>query len=166
MNTKTLFVVFSVLLISMLATTVALAESPTAHRVSAGGPDLCAAFGVQPGCDASFSLHAREFADGSVSGQYTDQFGGGFGGLHAVIDCLYVDGNDAWVSGVITQDTFSGDGSFVGTAISARVKDNGTSANDPPDQISFSQVGESAFNCTDHPDIDLYDAPQGQIIVR
>jgi hypothetical protein len=172
MNKKKILVILSVLLVSMLAATVASAGRPIIHSVSAGGPDACEAFGLKPGCDASFSLQAKMYADGSVSGQYVDKFGNAFGGgrIHATIDCLYVEGNDAWVSGVITQDSFSENGFFLGKAVSARLKDNGTTANDPPDQISLSWFVEAfeqpPFKCTDHPDVDLYDVPKGQVTVK
>ena len=159
---RKLLVLVLVVMIMMIAAIPALAGR-RGHQVSAGGPDACEGFGLSPGCDASFSMVANERPDGSVSGQYNDQFGNGGGGLHAVIDCLYVDGNQAWVSGVITHETISEDGSLVGLAISTRVKDNGTSANDSPDQISFSFMGGDAFICTDHPDVGLFDAPQGQV---
>lgn len=84
----------TVVLLLLLATTAA-ARGPVVHRVHVGGPDLCVGFGLKPGCDANFSLAAIQRADGSVSGQLTDQFGGGVGGYHAVIDCLSVSGNDA-----------------------------------------------------------------------
>lgn len=59
--------------------------------------------GLQPGCDANFTRHAKLSTDGSAYGQHTDQFGGGFGGFHAAIDCLSVDSNEAGVRGVITH---------------------------------------------------------------
>jgi hypothetical protein len=138
---------------------VASAASPIVHRVSAGGPDACAAIGARPGCDSNYSLTAVEYADGSVSGSLTDRFSRGFGS-HADIDCLAVEGNRAWVSGVVTS------GLFVGQYILASVQDNGTSANDPPDQISRSMFDPEPFDCTSLPDVELLDAPQGQVVVR
>jgi hypothetical protein len=149
----------TLVLVLILATTASAGgKGRVVHRVSVGGPDLCDSFGLPPGCDASFSLSARLYADGSVKGQYTDQFGDGTGGFHAVIDCLSVDGNQAWVSGVITQ------GAEVGRDVSTRVRDNGTSAKDLADQISFSFIG-AGLTCTDTPDYPLFDVPQGQVKV-
>ena len=100
-------VVVSLVAVSLILTTVAFAKGPVVHRVSVGGPDACALLdGTHPGCDGDFSLTAIEYADGSVSGQYTDRFANG-DGFHAVIDCLVVDGNQAWVSGVITSGRFT-----------------------------------------------------------
>ena len=154
-----------VLVLILASTAIAGGKGPIVHSVTVGGPDICASFGLSPGCDASFSLQAQEYADGSVSGQYTDQFGHGNGGFHAVIDCLSVSGNQAWVSGVITHETFSGDGSFVGETVLTSVVDNGTSANDPLDQQSYSYISTD-FSCTDQPTVDLFDVPQGQVKVK
>ena len=135
------------------------------HHVSVGGPDACEAFDLEVGCDANFSLNAVQFDDTTVNGQYTDQFGHGNGGFHAVIDCLYVNGNEAWVSGVITHETYSGTGDGVGLPVATRVVDNGNSKKDPPDQISFSWIGDDR-PCTEMVDYPVYDKPRGQVKVR
>jgi len=170
MKTRLFFIVCSVLLISLLLTTVASAGEPVTKRVIVGGPDVCAAFGESPGCDKNFSLVAIKYADGRVSGQWTDQWGGGYGGFHAEIDCLAIEGNDAWVSGVVTQGVFhdpeSGeDWNMAGVQVSTKVRDNGVSANDPADQISLSFWGSYFQVCTEQPAYPLFDAPQGQSVV-
>ena len=167
---KTVLLLVLVLLVALIAAIPALGARP-GHSVHVGGPDVCAAFGLPPGCDANHSLVAIEHADGSVTGQWTDQFGFGNGGFHAVIDCLEVDGSEAWVSGWITHETISGDGSLVGEPVSGRMRDNGTSANDPADQISFSHIGEDGGDhphgtCDEQPDYEQLDMPQGQVKVR
>ena len=74
------------IVLALLLATAASAGGPVAHRVSAGGPDACIAFGFpHPGCDGNFSLVGTVYADGSMSGQYTDRFARG-NGFHAVID--------------------------------------------------------------------------------
>ena len=128
------------------------------HRVSAGGPDVCQSLDARPGCDGNLSLVAIQYPDGSVAGTLTDRGTGPFG-LHGVIDCLSVVGNQAWVSGVVTVGP-------VGLAFSNRVLDSGTSANEVPDQISFVRVGSLAEPCTAHADLELLDAPQGQVTVK
>jgi hypothetical protein len=128
------------------------------HSVHVGGPDICGFFGLGPGCDANFSIQANMFADGSVKGQYVDRFATG-NGFHADIDCLYVEGNIAWVSGVLTQPAGA-----AGLPVAAMVEDNGTSKNDPPDRISFSQLGD-ARPCTDRIPYLLFDMPDGQVRV-
>jgi hypothetical protein len=157
--------------VALILTTMAWAKGPVVHRVSVGSPDACLALvgATHPGCDGNFSFTAIEYADGSVSGQYTDRFANG-DGFHAVIDCLVVDGNRAWVSGVITSgrvtDPDTGEVfDLAGLDVFTSVQDNGTSANDPVDQISFSFIGEE-IPCTEQENVDLLDAPEGQVTVR
>jgi hypothetical protein len=169
MRTFKFFAFAFALVLALMLVTAASATSPIVHRVSVGSPDACAAFGFpHPGCDANFSLTAKQYADGSSSGQYTDrasQANGG-GGFHAVIDCVSVVGNDAWVSGVITEGTSATGTDLTGLPVATRVRDNGTSAKDVPDQISVSSVGHRAHSCTEQFDYPLFDAPQGQVKVR
>lgn len=140
------------------------AQAQVVHRVHVGGPDVCEVFGLTPGCDANYSLSAIEFADGSVVGQFSDRWPNG-NGFHAVIDCLSVDGNDAWVSGVITQG-HAGDFDLVGIEVAARVRDNGRSKNDPSDEISFSQLDFVIPSCHEQLDYELFDVPEGQVVVK
>ena len=158
------FALIAALAPALMLAGAASAGGPITHHVSAGGPDVCEAFGLQPGCDGNFSLVAHVNAVGSMSGQYTDRWPNG-DGFHAVITCVSVIGNDAWVSGVITSGTFDGE-DLTGLAISTRVRDNGSSANDPPDQISLSFGGRQSRICTDHYPYPLFDAPQGQVVVK
>jgi hypothetical protein len=153
----------TLVLVLMLAPT-ASAQGPVAHRVHAGGPDNCTAFGARPGCEANFSLLAIEFADGRVAGQYTDRSARGHG-FQAVIDCLSIAGNDAWISGVIIQGTLPGGGDSAGLPVATRVRDNGTSAHDSPDEISYSFVGDDT-PCTDQFNYPLFPVPQGQVVVE
>ena len=161
--------VFTMALVLVLGPT-AFATGPVVHHVTAGGPDACVFFGFEhPGCDGNFSLVAHQYADGSVSGQYTDRFARG-DGFHAVIDCLSVVGNDAWVSGVITHGSFTDPDTgevfdLAGLPVATRLRDNGTSANEPPDQITFSFLGDPT-PCTERTPYDLFDVPEGQVRVR
>lgn len=136
------------------------------HRVSVGGPDVCAGTGGAPGCDANFSLIALQSVDGTAWGEWHDQFAHPFGGIHVTVNCLEVVGNQAWVSGV-------GPAHDWGNEWVARVVDNGTSANDPPDQISFSlPVGAPSArfgtfaNCHAKQPYFAFEAPQGQVLVH
>ncbi len=131
------------------------------HRVSVGGPDICEAVGLKPGCDANFSLVALQMADGRVKGQYHDQFSGG-AGFHATVNCLNVIDNQAWVSGEITQSRAPG---VVGLDALTMVEDNGRSANDPADQISYSFFGAD-LDCNTTPDLPLFPVPKGQVVVK
>jgi len=161
------------LVLGLMLASVAVAKGPVTHHVTAGGPDACVAFGFgfeHPGCDGNYSWVATEYADGTVTGQYTDRFANG-SGFHAVIDCLVVVGNDAWVSGVITSGVFKDPDTgevfdFTGLFVATRVRDNGTSANDPVDEISFSFIDFVPILCTDQFEADLLDAPEGEVVVR
>ena len=53
---------------------------------------------------------------------------------NAEIDCLRVDGDEAFLSGFITQDSL--DESFVGATIWFHIKDNGEGRGDPADQMT------------------------------
>jgi hypothetical protein len=145
----------------MLATT-ASARNTIAHTVKAGGPDACIAMGDSPGCDGNYSLTATLYADGTVTGVFTDRFSRG-NGIHGVIDCVSVDGNQAWVSGVITQGDFEGE-DLAGLRFTTRVVDNGASAGDV-DEISTSHTGDET-SCLEQADFDLFPTAQGNVIVK
>ena len=136
------------------------ASSSVVHRVSVGSLDSDA-FGR--GVDANFSLVAIQRADGSVTGQWSDQFGHGNGGVHVALDCLLVVGNQAWIGGVATDKNFDG------LRVITMVEDNGTSVHDPRDQISFSWVDPASFgfspNCLDAPDLPLVPITNGEVKV-
>jgi hypothetical protein len=140
----------------LLASTAAHADG-VQHIVSVGGPDQDATNHT----DANFSLVAIQFGDGSVKGQWTDQFGQGQGGIHVAINCLFVQGNQAWVSGFITSGTFNG-ADLSGLPVITRVQDNGGNA---PDAISFSFIGNAAA-CTTAPNLPLQTMTAGQVKVR
>lgn len=154
------------------------AAGPIVHTVQVGGPDACEAWGLAPGCDANLSLRAFEYADGTVSGHYSDQFGHGFGGFQADVTCLEVDGNSAWIGAVITHGFFRIREEDIywdmtGEEIFIYVVDNGVSANDPPDQITYSLFGTGFVDChqaaTEAPGMEwfeLFDMPRGQVNVR
>jgi hypothetical protein len=151
--------------------TNSLSKNNVIHHVSLGSNDACAAFGLPPGCDGNFSLVANMKADGSVSGQWQDTFAGGGEGIHVAIDCMVIVGNGAVVGGVITKGT-SGGVDVSGQRAFTAVVDNGTSKNDPADQISFSYFPASAFFGTDDcsnltpDDFDLLDLTIGQVKVK
>jgi hypothetical protein len=154
--------VLALVIAAMLIITVPVFGNGVIHRVSVGTADACAGLGFPVGCDANFSLQAILFSNGNVKGQYSDQFTAG-NGFHAVIDCLVIDGNQAWVSGVITSGSFEGV-DLTGLPVATTVFDNGTSAHDVPDQISFSWVGDPT-SCTEMAEYPLFDALQGQVVV-
>jgi hypothetical protein len=147
-------------------TSTANVDAGVIHQVSVGSNDACAAFGAPNGCDGNFSLTAIERADGRVTGQWQDSFGK-FGGVHIAVDCLIVYGNQAVVGGVVTK---SGLADEIGTRALTAVVDNGRSANDPADQISFSftDLPPDAI-CPNAPPPEAFplnDLTTGQVVVR
>lgn len=147
-------------------------QGPIIHKVAVGGPDICPAYGAHPGCDGNLSLIAIQREDGSVSGQWTDSYGGGFS-MHASVDCLLVQvipGRttlEAWIGGVVTSPEFAGH------RVIMRVRDNGTSMNDPlhdaltraivdPENDAANPVSS---NCLDKGSIGFTRTPQGQVTI-
>ena len=143
-------------------------RGPIIHKVSVGGGDACEAFGQPPGCDGNYSMNARMYSDGSVHGQWQDTFSGGGIGLHVSIDCLMViEGNSAIVGGYITHGTAPNGDDLTDQYCVTAVWDNGTSNNDPDDQISFSFFGEDPTVGCDY-DIGVFpqlDLTRGQVKV-
>ena len=148
------------LVLSLMLASAAARADGVLHQVSVGGPDQDATNHT----DANFSLVAVQHGNGTVTGQWTDQFGQGQGGIHVQINCLFVQGNEAWVSGIISSGNFNG-ADLSGLPVITRVQDNGKSANDPPDAISFSFIGNPAA-CTTAPNLPLQPMTSGQVIVR
>jgi len=150
-----------------------LSKGRVLHHVSVGGADACAAFNLPPGCDGNWSLVANMKDDGSVTGQWQDTFAGGGEGIHVAIDCMNINVDENWaiVGGVITHGTAGGEDVSGQYAITA-VRDNGTSANDPDDQISFSYFPAMAFFGTEDcseltlDDFTLLNLTTGQVKVK
>lgn len=145
----------------LLAVGSAAFASAVTHHVSVGSADV---FLVPPGGDANFSLVANEGADGTVRGQWQDTFfGRGVPAqpIHVVVTCLEVDGNDAWASGTVTFPAF-----LAGLPVVTRVRDNGTSATDPADQIGITEGTADPNDCVNKPNLALFDLNNGQAVVR
>lgn len=154
-----LLVAVSLVAVALLSVSPAAFADGVIHKVSVGSADVL----PPPGSDANFSLSAIQRGDGTVTGQWQDTF---FGRsvpafpIHVEITCLVVEGNDAWVSGLITHPDF-----LAGSPAITRVRDNGTSANDPADQVSFTFLAPSADACLDKPALPLFDLINGQVKV-
>jgi hypothetical protein len=157
---RTLRISSLALALSALLVSAAARADGVLHAVSVGGPDQ----DPTGHTDANFSLVAIQYGDGHASGQWTDQFGQGQGGIHVAVNCVFVAGNQAWISGIITQGNFNG-ADLSGLPVITRVQDNGVSANDPPDAISFSFIG-NANPCTAAPPLPLIPMTDGQVEVR
>ena len=129
-----------------------------------------------------FSFTAREHADGTFSGQFQLNIMGlvGFFGsenpaitrfLHAEVLCLSVEGNEAWIGGVIRSSSIPGN---IGKETGFRVRDNGQGKSAPPDEISGTTFplpdlfppGHAAAWCEDQPLRGLLEVVQGNLQVR
>lgn len=146
---------------ALLSVSPAASGAGIVHRVTVGSPDSVL---FPPGADANFSLVAIERDDGTVTGQWQDTF---FGRgepafpIHVEITCLSVRGNDAWVSGPIKHPAF-----LAGVPAITQVRDNGTSAKDPPDQVSFTFEALSHDECLAQPELPLFDLNNGEVKVQ
>jgi len=85
----------------------------------------------------TFAFSVRKYADGSVKGeaQLDNRFQERRS--HVVIDCLVVNGNRAYVSGIVTRSTVPGD---VGLIWDFAVEDNGEGSGDPTDRMTLLYV--------------------------
>lgn len=135
------------------------------HQASIGGNDACESLGLAPGCDKSFSFVANMYEDGTIKGQWQDKYGDDLGGIHVAIDCMTVDGNTAQVGGFITKGTDASGNDISGQYAVTFVVDNGTSANDTPDQMSFSYSGFDPANGCNYSGFPLLDLTKGQVKV-
>ena len=90
---------------------------------------------VRPdGTFRSFSFSARSYADGTVNGQLQLNSRGFDVFVHIRIDCLRLDGNTAYMSGLITKTSNPAEGE-IGELNRVIVRDNGEGA-DVIDQVS------------------------------
>jgi hypothetical protein len=183
---------------TMLAVALATAagtacDSPTAPRHSEGPglePDGARAAAVQPagpviemangtlfrfvpladGSIVTVKMHvnARKHANGAVKGSF--RYDAGTTSLDVAVTCMtVVEGNKAWIAGVITESTVG----FVGHVSYFYAFDNGEGANAPPDIVSLVRVeaqpglGEAQRFCDELPEIlPPRDVERGNINIR
>lgn len=90
----------------------------------------------------TLSFHAREAKDGTVSGSVEVKSRGQDARIHATIDCLVIDGNEAILGGVFTQVRLGPDSPLppglieVGGRLWFKVRDNGEGGGAGADQFS------------------------------
>ena len=134
--------------LAITAAVVAVAGAPlfgAGAAVAEPGPVVASATGagqvhVGPGGEflRTFSVSAREYADGTDKGQAEVQNRlGPFGPIHIEIDCLKVVGNTAYMSGFVKNITDPTLGIPEGSKTYFAVQDNGEGAESPPDLLSF-----------------------------
>src|SRR6478609_6702446 len=93
----------------------------------------------------TFTFTARKYADGSVKGEVQLNNRAQDRVFHMTLDCLVVNGNKAYASGVVDRSTISTD---VGLTWTFEVVDNGEGANAPGDQISLVTIFSPQLPCT------------------
>ena len=136
------------------------------HRATLAGAD--AAEWYPPG-DAAFSVVALQFADGSSRGQWTDPFytppGGPACGIWVEVDCLHVEGNTAFISGIVKKGKGCTEG-VVGLSAYTQLVDNGPTVDD----LMSSSFTDVPFDCTAAIDVGpygfLFTPRNGQVIVK
>jgi hypothetical protein len=138
---------------SILFAGSALAD-PSVHRATGGGTFL------DGGVLNQIAFTAQIDATGAVKGQAEFHLRNNDVFFHIVVDCLSVDGNRAWIGGVISE---SSDPTLVGQQRVWEVVDNGEPA--PPDQVSVPIPG-SPGACNNHPAIPLLDLTNGNVQVQ
>ena len=112
----------------------------------------------------TFAFTAKNRADGSTQGQYqVDNRDVSGSREHGTVTCLEVDGNQAWIGGVITHSSIPG---REGTPRIFRVVDRGEGSGAPPDQASLLLVAAAGETCHGRPLLPLQDLEGGNIQVR
>jgi hypothetical protein len=110
----------------------------------------------------TFAFTAKTRADGTTQGQYqVNNRSTGFK-EHGTVSCLVVDGNEAWVGGIITNSNVPGSEGFRRVW---RVVDRGEGSDDPPDQMSPA-LPVLADACDERMPLALQDIEGGNIQVR
>ncbi len=84
--------------------------------------------GAWAGVWRTFSFNARKYADGTVEGMFQGNNHGKPSKFKGVITCFEIDGNEAWIGGIMNSN---------GTLRGFRVVDNGEGSNASSDQISY-----------------------------
>ncbi len=116
---------------------------------SMSGTAAGSTFEIQP-----FTFNVRIYADGSVDGRfnYTQVRDGVALTAKGSLDCAFIQGNQAWVGGVIEQSSRE---SLIGLDMWFQVQDNGEPGSDEtPDMSSTLGAGGPGTGdqyCADHP---------------
>jgi hypothetical protein len=112
----------------------------------------------------TFAFTAKTRADGTVQGQYQVNNRDVSGSKeHGTVTCLHVDGNQAWIGGVITHSSIPG---REGLTRVFRVVDNGEGSGASPDQATILIGGGAVVSCHSRPIIPAENLEGGNIQVR
>lgn len=124
---KFVFAVFT--LFSFLITTNAVSAGPAGPYASGYG-NL-----ITSGSLRTFSFHARELNNGNVTGSLVLKNREMCIRVKAAIDCLDINGNEATMSGIVTQQ--NGIDDLLGEEVWFRVQDNGEGRINSADKITL-----------------------------
>jgi len=121
-------------------------ETLTGKRVTGGGQYTSDFFGV-----GTVAVHAVRHQDGTVTGQVEAHYPERGLRVHGEVDCLFVVGNRAYVSGVITNVEGDPDGLYYseGTYFILAIQDDGEGHNSNPDLVSVLIPSVNPLDCTD-----------------
>jgi len=149
-------ILFAIVVTSVLLGTAGAASSDTSGVVasasggwSMGGQAAGSTFEIQP-----FTFNVRIYADGSADGHfnYTQVRDGNPLTVKGSLDCAFIQGNQAWVGGVIEESSRA---SLLGLDMWFQVQDNGEpGAGGTPDMSSTVGAGGPGTGeqyCVDHP---------------
>ncbi len=119
---------------------------------------------VTPTALRTFAFTAKTRADGTVQGQYQVNNRDVAGSKeHGTVICLHVDGDQAWIGGVITHSSVPG---REGIRRVFQVVDRGEGSGDRPDQASNLLMVLTTAECHTRPYLAPQDLEGGNIQVR
>ena len=159
MKRISLFLAAAILMASLLSITAFKTMPPS--RPSANGQGSL----TRPGdLTRHFSFHANTMPNGNVQGSGVLTITGGGRKIKFDITCLTVVGNEARMSGTITDDNEFPQ--FIGTGCRFRVVDNGEGSNAADDQISLLQFSFPSVPPCNNVPLGLFPVEGGNIQVK
>jgi hypothetical protein len=115
-----------------------------------------------PADRVTYGFNAQVDADGIVKGQMNVQHRDvGYTSIHGDVTCLYVDGADAWLGGVVTKS--DNPGVLPGAEFIFQVQDGGKLA---PDMVSSINYFATAADCATAGPMGLIEWTNGQVKVE
>ena len=129
------------------------------QRISGGGTvDVTAG-------RSTYTFHASINGAGDVKGKFELHFSSSPVDVHGDVTCLVIDGNQAWLGGVITRSNT--EGAFgVGGEIVWRAEDNGEGKNADPDRVTSFFGGFNADFCLTKFGSAITDWSNGNVQIR
>ena len=159
MKKITLILTAAILMAGLISTTSFKSSPPS--RPSANGHGTITVAGD---LTRQFSFHANTMPNGDVQGNGVLTITGGGRQIKFDITCLTVVGNQARMSGTITDDNEFPQ--FIGTGCRFRVVDNGEGSNAADDQISLLNFGFTGVPPCNNVPLGLFLVEGGNIQVK